>query len=530
MTANTEKLMSFGDTVNLLAQAFRAAADPSATNFHYNESTGEYDNIESVFALHRDGKVYSVKVPLSSYTTVIDCVKDDAMTALVCEPSTNAYAGRDDTRGINLFECRLCNFTTDADGVNHITAIQGEDTRFALDGSNGDVGVLRPVHYRRIAVGATHTKISRTDTPRDGFVPEPGAKMPDGSIRPYMVHAAYGGSNYEGRLASVSGQPLWTHNMSHNTLVNMKESLGGASGKTHADDTYMKEMFLLKYAKKGNEGVMRGCVGYDVHCNPAVSEEGVKRVIVPNATAANLLVGSAVQIGTNPTASGDRNRADCYDVADKVKILSIEPYDANNKAVNLELDSPIDVYTTYTMFTAPWRTGACDNVQGVDGSPTNNTSGKEPFKIQNIETMYGAYEILGNVIIDAKALADESCVDEVHICYDTANVATSITDAYVDTGVSLPVVEAAGWQYATDFVDAGGLLVPQGTGGTSTTGLMDAVYQNAYTSKGTREWLGLGSLNHGGGAGLWCVYANNWLGVGYWSFASRRSALGRSAA
>lgn len=490
-----------------------------------NRVNGEYENVADYFFSIRNGEVYTVKAPLQSYSTESACIKDDANAGLVCVPSTNASAGRDDYRNISPFVVKECNGYVDANGRGHVTAIKN-DAFFERDGSSGNVWMVAPVLYVRYTATATHLVVSISDTRHAGFDPQPGAKLPDGTIRPFMMYAKYAGSKYDGKLASVSGQPLWNRTVSQNSMVDAKNALGqGYSAKTHADDWYVKTMFLMKYGTKRNEGVMTGCVGYIPSVHPSVQETGVNRVIMANSDADKFLVGSSVMLGS---ASSDRKASTAYDVFDARRIVKIESYDAGNKAVYVE-GAAFDTAASQYLTSAPWHSGSCDNVQGNDGSPTSCTSCNEPFAIQGIECMVGAYEVIGNVIMDARADDAGNLFEDVYLCYDSSKQAKSLTSDYVKVG-ALPIADSDGWSYAYDFEDCGGLLVPKGTGATSTTGLGDAVYQNVSTSMGQREWRGVGSLVNGGMAGVWCVDGDNWLTYANWNIASRLSATGRTAA
>jgi hypothetical protein len=151
-------------------------------------------------------------------------------------------------------------------------------------------------------------------------------------------------------------------------------------------------------------------------------------------------------------------------------------------------------------------------------NPKNST---EPFKIQNIEVMVGAYEVLSDIILKG------SLTQEVYRCYDSANYSTSITDNYVKIGEFTGTANA--WNYTKDVVNADGLLLPQGYGATTSTGNGDGWYLPA-ASTSTYEWLGFGDLSNGASAGLRCVHGSDALSYTLWAIAGRLSAISRSAA
>ncbi len=522
--------MTLEQTAKLIARAAKAQADPSALTPHW--SGEEYDNVAAWLDLRRDGKLYSVLIPKWEYSHDTACVKADANYGLVCEPSTAATAGRDDYTALHPFEWHHVNGGPDgADGWK-VTAIDG-DGMFARDGSNGNVWVLAPTLWWSYTDTGTHYRLTVCDTPRTGLSPQPGAKRPDGTVRPFMLYAAYGGGTYGGKYASVSGVPLRTGDVSYNTLIDICEEAGeGLTSKTHADDWYVKAMTLLKYATKSSQEVFSGCSSYDVQASPTVAETAVRRVVLKNADADKLLVGSAVMLGDRGgNTSADRGQSYNHDVLASARITRIEAYDASNKAVYLDAADSFDTATTQLLSTASWQTGACDSVQGSDGSPTSCKSGKEPFRVQGVELAYGAYEVLGNVVLDARQADDGTLREDVYVCYDCDKlVKDGVSADYADTGATLPTAASSGWVWEADVTDAGGLLLGTGTGSGSTTGTGDAVYQNVADSKGLREFLGLGHLWNGAYAGLSCVSGGVGLGWASWYIAGRLSGIRRSAA
>lgn len=501
----------------------------------FDPSTGRYENasVKRWLDSGRDGLVYSVLIPRYSHSTSTACVKVDANAGLVCEPSTVATAGRDDYRHLGPFETWEVNGGADSDGSPFVTAFKDSDDAFDRHGGNGDVWMMRRVMWYRYepTYSEQYARLSVCDTERDGFLLQPGAMMPDGTMRPYMLFSKYSGGIYDGKYASVSGAAACNRTVSHNSLITMASAKGGGySGKSVSHDFIDKIDMLLIHASKSSQAVFAGCAGYTLQCAPTVAETGVKRVIVSNTNAASIDVGSWFMFGTH-TGNNDRGMASNYDIFDGAKVLSKEAYDSSNTAVYFDVDTAFDTATTYLLSTAPWGSGSLDSVQGLDGTLTaaGRTNQHEPFLLRGRECMVGYYEILSGVILDAKE-ADGELLVEVNIAYDTADDATSLTADFTDTGVSLPTDEAAGWLYVTDFADAGGFLVPSGKGATSSTGMGDGHYQNVATSKGLREFLGLGALGSGGVAGLFGDGSGDWLVWAWWYGGSRLSATGRTAA
>lgn len=509
------------ETLQRIATAVERIA--GANDLQWDEDAGRYtnDSVQRWLASMRDGKAYGVSIPKGSATA---CAKLGANAGIAAPtPGTSDTPAIDPYAGVGPFVHFDVNGYVDADGTPHVTAIEG-DGRFARDGSNGNVWVLAPVLWQNMdETGADAVTLYISDTRLAGMGAQPQAYLPDGTLRPFMLYAKYVGSNDgAGMMASVSGRKPWTYNVSHDSLITQCANAStGYSGKSIADDWYVKAMFLVKYATKNSQSVFAGCTSYDVTAQVTVAESGTSRVIVSTANADKLVVGSAVMVGT---ANTDRNDATANDIVDSARIIGIEAYDSSNSAVTLDVAATFTTATTHYLKSAPWWTGACDDVEG-DGSPTSCTSGKEPFKIQGIETAMGFYELLGDVIVSNTGSGWELC-----ICYDSKKEAASVTSDYAHTGKYLPADGADSWKYPMYPSDAGGLLHGTGAGASQTTGMSDGTYTHKLATTGTREWLGLGGLRSGGIAGLWYVHAGSGLTSAWWDIGSRLSATGRALA
>ena len=177
----------------------------------------------------------------------------------------------------------------------------------------------------------------------------------------------------------------------------------------------------------------------------------------------------------------------------------------------------------------PWHSGATDEVAGSDGSPNSNTSGKDPYKIQGIETCIGVYEVLGNVVMDIVTGADGNPARDVYVCEDASTLTSDITTvrANYKKAIAQVVYTNASWQYITEeTTDQNlGIMIPTKVGGGTSTGFADGVYTDSNTS-GQREWLSLGNLGNGGNAGLWFLAAYSGLTDTYWTIVSGVSPNG----
>ena len=198
------------------------------------------------------------------------------------------------------------------------------------------------------------------------------------------------------------------------------------------------------------------------------------------------LIGSCVSIGDYGAGSisTERQAAQNYNLANRVKITDIEDLGDGNSAVYVDSESTFDTTLTTTITTYPWNTGGCDNVLGVDGSPYNNLSGKEPFIINGIETMAGGYEVLQNLIISNNSTDNRI---DVYANYDCKTYATSITTAYDLVGQLAQTNNT--WKYGSKMVIPNNhpsvILITEAEG-SSTTGTGDGIYTNQPSAGGTR--------------------------------------------
>lgn len=482
----------------------------------WDSDVGEYtpDSVHGWLAGMNDGKTYGVSVPRTNAT---DCAKL-AANAGIAAP-TPGYVGCpavDPYAGLGPFAYFLCNGYVDEDGYPHVTAIEG-DGRFARDGSNGNVWNLHAVIYGRVEVGGAADAQYISNGRLAGMRPHPQCILPNGELRPFMLTPAYPLGTYDGKPSSVSGVRCRTRDVSHDTGRTICDTAHtGYALKSTYDDWYAKTMYQMKYGSKHSQGTFAGCSSYNLNYAVTVAETGTKRAIVSKANAANLVVGSSVSLGS----SGHSNS-----VLSETRILSIEDYDTNNSAVNLDAASTFTTTSQLKLSTGPWFCGCLDAVEG-DGaiSRAGLTNGKEPFKLQGIELAHGMTEILGNAIVTN----DGSTGWVPYVNHDSRNEATSLTASYKSTGHALPTTTADGWKYPSHVERAEGLSFGTDNGGSQTTGICDGYYTNKMATTGLREWLGLGYLSIGANAGLWCVDVGSGLTHAYWYIGSRLSATGRA--
>lgn len=492
--------------------------------------------LSNFFALRRTGKVYTTRIYKYDTSASPTGVKLNDNEGLVRKPSTNTAIGQDDYREIGVFMHFPCNFTVDNKGFNHVTALQGQPD-FKKTGKV-DVGEVTMSAWVGITDNPEYVDYHYSDSPNEalGLVPMGESINPDGTISPFMVHGKYGAGDIDGVPYSSAGLILANGSqkggkpVSHTGLIAYMRKKGSMYvGTTNWDLFYKQLMMIILYATTNSRSVMTGCNSYSMQEMAAVAETGVTRVILPKAKANNYIVGSYVSVGDiGSNTNKDRYYAYMHNLAYDVKILKIEPVDDTNSAIYLDTE-PFNTTLTTCISTMPWRTGSTDSVLGSDGSPFSNTDNKNPFKIQGIETGYGAYEVLSNVFMDIVTDEDGTPKRDVYICMDASLLTTDMNAAktrYKKVAAQVAYT-AASWKYISKcFVDpALGIMVPTETKAGSTTGFCNGLYTDSGTS-GQREWLSVGSLNFGSICGLWILNAGSGVGDANWTLVSGVSPNG----
>ena len=521
-----EDLQETGETAvtNIQAEANKQIQNITAAG-------GGIENaLSNFFALRRTGKVYTTRIYKYDTSTSPTGVKLNDNEGLVRKPSTNTAIGQDDYREIGVFMHFPCNFTVDNKGFNHVTALQGQPD-FKKTGKV-DVGEVTMSAWVGITDNPEYVDYHYSDSPNEalGLRPMGESINPDGTISPFMIHGKYGAGDIDGVPYSSAGLILANGSqkggkpVSYTGLIAYMRKKGSMYvGTTNWDLFYKQLMMIILYATTNSRSVMAGCNSYSMQEMAAVAETGVTRVILPKAKANNYIVGSYVSVGDiGSNTNKDRYYAYMHNLAYDVKILKIEPVDDTNSAIYLDTE-PFNTTLTTCISTMPWRTGSTDSVLGSDGSPFSNTDNKNPFKIQGIETGYGAYEVLSNVFMDIVTDEDGTPKRDVYICMDASLLTTDMNVAktrYKKVAAQVTYT-AASWKYISKcFVDpALGIMVPTETKAGSTTGFCNGLYTDSGTS-GQREWLSLGGLSNGSFCGLWVLRADFGVGYANWNIVS----------
>lgn len=499
---------------------------------------GVENALSNYFALRRNGKVFTTKIYKWETSTSPVGVKMNANENMVAEPSVGRTEGRDDYAQYGLFHHFTCNFSVDENGFNHVDALEGQ------------IGFTK---YGKVQVGevtmsawfgiedTTEAVLYHYSDSQTELTPYPMKESinPDGTISPFMIHAKYAAGDIDGvpysskGLAPANGcQATQARNpVSYTGMITYMHKLGGHyCGTTNWDLFYRQLMMIIKYATTHSQSIMAGCTSYSNQNQNLVEETGVMRVVLTKAQAAGYVIGSYVSIGdVGSNTNKDRYYSYMHNKAYSVKVTKIEDVDDSNAAVYVDAPEAFDTTLTTWITTMPWHSGATDEVAGSDGSPNNNTNGKDPYKIQGIETCIGAYEVLGNVVMDIVTGPDGNPARDVYVCEDASTLSSNITTVRTNYKKAIAQVAytAASWKYITEeTTDPNlGIMIPTKVGGGSTTGFADALYTDAGTS-GQREWLALGGLGGGASAGLWILRADHGWSSTYWFIVSGVSPNG----
>lgn len=494
--------------------------------------------LSNYFALRRNGLVFTTKIYKYTTSTSPVGVKMNANENMVCEPSVGRAKGRDDYERYGLFHHFTCNFSVDENGFNHVDALEGQ-TGFTKYGKV-QVGEVTMSAWFGIQDTADAVLWHYSDSQTD-LTPYPMKESinPDGTLSPFMIHAKYAAGDIEGVPYSSKGltpangcQATQAKNpISYAGMITYMHKLGGHyCGTTSWDLFYRQLMMIIKYATTHSQSIMAGCTSYSFQNMNLVEETGVMRVVLTKAQAANYVVGSYVSIGElGAETNKDRYYEYMHNLAYSVQITKIEDVDDTNAAIYVDAPEAFDTTLTTCISTMPWHSGSTDEVAGSDGSLGNNTNGKYAFKIQGIETGVGAYEVLGNVVMDIVTGADGNPARDVYVCEDASTLSSNIATIRTNyrKAVAQVAYTAASWKYIseeTTDMDLG-VMIPTGVAAGSTTGFADGLYTDTITS-GQKEWLALGGLTRGAHAGLWLLAANYGWSYADWSIVSGVSPNG----
>lgn len=477
-----------------------------------------------------DDRVHGFKAPLFATSSSPTGEKTDDSVGLVCEPSTEAEAKRDDFAHLAQFWCCEVAAEKNADGTHTIYACEFIDPLDVVRAGGPDDGkhlvwVLQKNTYTREWNEDSYRYFKMQCDPAEGWETWPQGTDRQKHVYPYMANPKYGaGLEDDGSIGCRTGLPPVNYS-SHNNNVTLWRQRGsqyaGASGNLLK---WQLAMIWLKYGVKGNSGTIEGHSSQNLQYAAAVSESGVQRILLTTAQAANFKVGYNVIVGVPGSGDNkDRGQVSMYSIRKNKRVTKIETVQIEEEsygAVYIEDgDNTFDTTagTTY-ISNMPYWSGWNDTVQGNDGSRYDPTNGHDTGLIQKTEFMAGAYLILADELWQWGTDDDGNFTFDCYTCHDQTKVTTngSISGDYTkqeDLTLTFPEGTPDALWYIEDTAIAAdrGVLWPA------------KVSTEAGSGTGVKDGFAVYPRTSGVRAGWCCCGLSNWGNAG---LAARASNLG----
>lgn len=488
-----------------------------------------------------DDKVYGVKLPLFETSTSPQGEYIEDSVGAIVTLATEEDPGQNDFAKTPQFWCVEVAAEKNADGSHTIYACEFiDDINVVLNGGpdNGHhlVWVLQKNTYIHEYEESGYSYIKIQCHPTDGFVQWPQGTDRTGHTYSYIANPKYAaGIDDEGNIGCRTGLKPTCY-MSMNETIQAWRTRGPQySGSSACFYKWAYIMYALLTAKKGEDV---GCNSYGYQYAAAVSESGVSRIILTADQANNLYVGSNVIIG-NTEGNNDRSQAAMYSLVKLRKISSIEEVNieedvSSYKAVYIDVpdETTFDTVagTTY-ISTMPFYSGWTDTVKGTIGTKYNTNLNRQPFLLQKVELMNGAYNYASDELDQWSQQDDTHYLYDFYLCEDQTKVSTNgtITDDYIKKENATLTIDTAvyttndSWYYIEDNLMNNNfkILTPKkfSTSAGSGTGTRDALYLS-YAASGVRMSIVWADLQNGGFAGLSCRNSfsspswSNWFSAG----------------
>ena len=472
-----------------------------------------------------DDRVHGCTVPLyATSTSAIGELTDDSV-GLVAIPSTESTPGRDDFAHLPQFWCVEVAAEKKADGSHDIYYVEHIDDLADVRSGEHLCWVLQKNTFVREWRENGYQLLKMRCHQAPGYSRWPEGKDRAGHVYAYMAHPKYAAGKLGGKVTCGTGLAPVNYT-SHTSGVTLWRARGAQySGGSGRLPKFLDRMTRLKYARKGNSGTIEGCTSYNYQYKAAVAETGVKRFILTTTQAANLIVGSAVSIGTDTDGSTDRNVADVHDIATEILITKIEPVTISGTeyaAVYVNAESGFNTTKDQTLIsTMPYFSGWNDNVQGVDGSRYSATTGREPALLQKVEFQNGSYLIISDEIWQWGQNAAGDYTFDCYVCKDQSKVSgTAITEDYIkQEGLTLTFPKDNTnwrWQYIED-TDPGEVEWPSGVNASGSGVGCKAGFLCYPAASGLRAGWCFAHLHGGGHCGVSCRRSDNSLGNANWN-------------
>lgn len=473
-----------------------------------------------------DARVHGDCSPL--YATSASSIGEatDDSVGLSCTPSTASAAGVDDFAKLPQFWCLEASAEKNEDGTHTIYAVEHIDDTADVRSGEHLCWVLQKNTYIKEYDEDGYRYLKMRCHPAPGYKRWREGTDKAGKVYAYMAHPKYyAGLDAAGTITCGTGlAPVnWT---SHAGGVTKWRARGAQySGGSGALVKFLNRMMRLKYHRKGNSGTIEGCSSYNCQYTAAVSETGVERVVLTQEQAANLLVGSSVQLGIQD--GNDRSTASNYSICHDKLITRIEDVEIDGTAYSaVYIDNGGTAFDTEAgstlLSTDPYWSGWNDDVLGNDGSRYSPTSGKEPGLLQKVEFMNGSYLIISDELWQWSQDDEENYLLDCYVCDDQAKVSgTAITDDYVKQDaltLKFPSTQASGWMFIEDTVISD-IEWPLGVGSSGTGRGLKAGFYYFPVASGLRASWCFGALIYGSISGVACRSSNallknvNWFGA-----------------
>lgn len=515
-------LVKKAETVDEVNQLFK-----DWWNANWEEGSSTYnDMLERWFGkVLDDDKVYGVKLPLFETSTSPQGEYIEDSVGVIVTPATEEDPGQNDFAKTPQFWCVEVAAEKNADGSHTIYACEFiDDINVVRNGGPDDgkhlVWVLQKNTYVREYEESGYSYIKIQCHPADDFVQWPQGTDRTGHTYSYIANPKYAaGIDDEGNIGGRTGLKPTSY-MSMNQTIQAWRARGPQySGSSACFYKWAYIMYALLTAKKGEDV---GCNSYNLQYAAAVSESGVSRIILTADQANNLYVGSNVIVG-NTEGNNDRSQAAMYSLVNQKRISSIEEVtieeDASSyKAVYIDVPEGTTFNTTAGttyISTMPYYSGWTDTVKGTIGTRYGTNLNKQPYLLQKVELMNGAYNYASDELDQWSQQDETHYLYSYYLCEDQTKVSTNgtITDDYVKKENATITIDTSvyttnnRWYYIEDNLADNNfkMLNPKkfSTSAGSGTGTRDAFFLS-YAASGVKAPMVWAHLWSGGNAGLSC--------------------------
>jgi hypothetical protein len=218
-----------------------------------------------------------------------------------------------------------------------------------------------------------------------------------GAILPYVDVGKYNAGLSSGSaLTSASGvYPLISKN-----IDNFRNYAKANGANYHQLDIHivdlLQTLFIIEFATLNSQSIMAGWINgrYSATDLAVLTETGVTRIALPNATAALYAVGQPISVGS--TRGGNQV---CYGRT----ITSIGVNDdagSGNRYITFD-GEPVNVSTGNFLYNVGWKSGFSSGILAKSGSIGSNSTGKFPCMYRGIENPFGnVYQFVDGININ----------------------------------------------------------------------------------------------------------------------------------